>query len=68
MDEEAVLWVRHDPRGAEQRCTFALIGEGEFELRLWEGVRLLWSEDLDTEAQLLERAAYLATHAAETIE
>lgn len=60
MDDHVVLWVQRDADGFERRCTVELIGEGEFELRVWRGPDLVVRELFPYEAALLDRAAALA--------
>ena len=60
MDDQVMLWIQRDADGLERRCACALIGEGEFELRLWRGTDLILQEQFPYEAALLDRAATLA--------
>jgi hypothetical protein len=65
MDDQVVLWVQRDADGLERRCSVVLIGEGEFELRVWRGADLILHEEFPSEAQMLDRAATLATERGE---
>jgi hypothetical protein len=65
MDDQVVLWVRRDADGVERRCEVALIGEDEFELRVWRGPDLIVNEDFPSEASMLERATALASEQGE---
>ena len=60
MDDQVMLWVQQDANGVERRCAVALIGEGEFELRIWKGTNLILQEQFPFEAAMLDRAATLA--------
>jgi hypothetical protein len=60
MYDQVTLWERRGADGLERRCAVALIGEGEFELRVWRGTDLILEEQFPTEAALLNRAATLA--------
>lgn len=60
MDDQVMLWVQRDADGVERRCAVALIGEGEFELRVWKGATLILQEQFPFEAAMLDRAATLA--------
>lgn len=60
MDDQVMLWVQRDADGLERRCAVALIGEGEFELRVWRGAELILQEQFPYEADILDRAAILA--------